>query len=130
MPCALSALASSLVVACATPPAEAGQAALIVQPTAQSRAALHSAVVKALHRDRVTLADDALTADSVLLIEPVRLRDAAGLPLQGRETRTPERFRLVKSGRSCVLVHERTHARLELPDTQCVVDNADGRRAR
>ncbi len=119
--CLLSALVACAVSACATPPPEPEQAAVIVLPSAQSRAALQSAVSTALHRDSVRLADDALTNDSILLIEPVRPRDAAGLPLQGRETRPPEKFRLVKSGRSCILIHERTSERQELPQTQCAV---------
>ena len=122
-PYLLSTLASCAVVACATPSSVPEQAAVIVQPSAQSRAALQSAVSQALHRDSVRLADDALTSDSILLIEPVRLRDAAGLPLQGRETRAPEKFRLVKSGRSCILIHERTNERQELLQTQCAVRN-------
>ena len=120
-PCLLSALTSCAVVACATPAPEPEQAAVIVQASAQSRAALQSAVSKALHRGSVRLADDALTRDSILLIEPVRPRDAAGLPLQGRETRTPERFRLVKSGGSCILIHERRNETYELPQTKCAV---------
>ena len=119
--CLLPTLASCAVVACATPSPEPEQAAVIVQPSAQSRAALQSAVSKALRRDGVRLADDALTSDSTLLIEPVRPRDAAGLPLQGRETRPPEKFRLVKSGRSCILIYERTNERQDLPQTQCAV---------
>ena len=118
-PYLLSLLAACAVSACATPAPEPEQAAVIVRPTAQSRAALQSAVSRALHRDSVRLADDVLTTGSILLIEPVRPRDAAGLPLQGRETRAPEKFRLVKSGRSCILIHERTRERQELPQTQC-----------
>ena len=119
--CLLATLASCAIVACATPLPDPEQAAVIVQPSAQSRAALQNAVIKALHRDVVRLADDALTGESILVIEPARPRDAAGLPLQGRETRPPERFRLVKSGRSCVLIYERTNERQELPQTQCAV---------
>ena len=79
-------------------------------------------VSKMLHRDKVILADDALTMDSVLLIEPARPRDAAGLPLQGREMRPPERFRLVKNDRYCVLIHERTGKRQKLAQTQCAAN--------
>ena len=120
-PYALSTLASCALAACATSSSPREQAAVIVQPSAQSRAALQSAVTEALHRDAVALADDALTTDSVLLIGPVRPRDAAGLPLQGRETRAPEKFWLVKNGRYCILIHERTNKRQLLVQTQCAV---------
>ena len=120
-PYSLATLASCVLIACSTPSPAREQAAVIVQPSAQSRAALQSAVSKALHRNTVALADDALTTDSILLIEPIRPRDAMGLLLQGRETRAPEQFRLVKSGRYCILIHERTDERQELAQTQCAV---------
>ena len=110
-----------VLVACAALSAAPEQAAVIVQTSVQSRAALQSAVGKALHRDGVTLADDALTSDSMLLIEPIRPRDATGLLLQGRETRAPEKFRLVTSGRDCILIHERTNQRQKLMHTQCAI---------
>src|SRR6266404_2872287 len=80
--------------------------ALIVNQTAKGRAALLEAVRSALGGTQVALADDALTRESILVIERTARRDPAGRRLQGRESGTPERFRLVKSGPSCVLIHE------------------------
>ena len=94
--------------------------AVIVNPTPEGRAALLEAVRSALGGVQVALADDALTRDSVLVIERTARRDPAGRRLQGRELGTPERFRLVKSGPSCVLIHERTGRRIALDDTECV----------
>ncbi len=94
--------------------------ALIVNPTAETRAALLQAVRSALGGAQVTLGDDALTRESVLIIERTARRDAAGRRLQGRELGTPERFQLVKSGSSCVLIHERTGRRIPLDRTECV----------
>jgi hypothetical protein len=93
--------------------------AVIVQPTAESRAALASTLRQAFHGAPVTLADDALTTTNVLIIERVPVRDENGLPIDGRERGTPERFELVKSGESCVLLQQRTGKRFVLANTQC-----------
>jgi hypothetical protein len=94
--------------------------ALIVNPTAEGRAALLEAVRSALGGAPVTLADDALTRESILVIERKARRDAGGRRVQGRELGKPERFRLVRSGSSCVLIHERTGRRIPLERTECV----------
>lgn len=86
-------------------------AAVIDQPTKASRAELGQAVSSALNSAPVTLADDALTQDSLLIIERAHLR--------GREMDKPEHFRLVKSGEHCTLVHERTGTRTTLASTTC-----------
>jgi len=93
--------------------------ATIVNPTRESRAALLEAVRSALGGASVTLADDALTRENVLVLERTPRRDAAGRRLQGRELSMPERFTLVKSGGACVLVHERTGRRFPLEHTDC-----------
>jgi hypothetical protein len=117
------AIALCAITACTTTPAANDVPAVIVGSDTQSRADLQSAVSKALDRTSVTLADDALTHDSSLTIEPVRLRDPQGSiaqgRAQGREMRMPEHFRLVKSGHHCVLIHERTGQRMELANTKC-----------
>jgi len=94
--------------------------ALIVNPTPEGRTALLEAVRSALGGAQVALAEDALTHESVLVIERTARRDPAGRRLQGRELGTPERFRLVKSGSACVLIHERTGRRIPLDHTECV----------
>jgi hypothetical protein len=67
----------------------------------------------------VTLAEDALTRESTVVLERARHRDDRGLPVQGRELGAPERFQLVKSGADCVLVHERSGKRFTLKETAC-----------
>jgi hypothetical protein len=94
--------------------------ALVVSASAESRAALLAAVRSALGGAQVTLADDALSRESVLTIERTARRDAAGRRIQGREMGAPERFRLVKSGPACVLIQERTGRRFPLEHTECV----------
>jgi len=116
----ISALCAAFLVA--APPQPADVLARIVNPTAETRATLAKAVQSALDGATVTLAEDALTADSTLVIERAVRRDAKGLRIQGRELSPPERFRLVKSGGACVLVHERTGRRFPLVHTDCVAD--------
>lgn len=115
-------LASALLAAgCRTArPEPRDVPALIIAPTDASRAALAAAVAAALQGAQVTLADDALTGSSTLIVERARHRDAAGLRVDGREFGAPERFRLVKRGGACVLVHERTGQEAVLESTTCV----------
>jgi hypothetical protein len=88
-----------------------GVPAVITDPTEASRAELRRVVSEALH--------GALTLESTLVIERARPRDENGLPLVGRDTGRPERFRLVKDGSHCVLVHEGTGERYPLESTTC-----------
>ena len=93
--------------------------AVIVHPTPESRAAIRQAVSVALNGAPVTIADDALTDDGVLLIEHARLRDPNGMLVNGRDPGVPERFHLVKSGERCILVQDRTDRRTVLTGAQC-----------
>lgn len=111
--CALS------VVACRTAAARPDVDAVVATPSSSSRDELARAMSEALGGVGVTLADDALTRESTLVLERARHRDDRGLPVQGRELAPPERFRLVKSGADCVLVHERTGKRFKLTQTAC-----------
>jgi hypothetical protein len=99
--------------------------AVLVDPGEETRAALLAAVSSALDGVPATLAEDALTGSSDLVVERVRPRDAGGTPLDGRDRGGPERFRLVASGGHCVLVHERTGARTALAGARCATQ--DGR---
>jgi hypothetical protein len=114
--------ASAVLLACVTAapaPSADDVPAVIVQPTAASRAALAQAVSIALDGANVTLADSALTDSSDLIIERTVRRDPEGHPIQGRVTEKPERFHLVRSGGQCVLIHERTGKRYRLVETEC-----------
>jgi len=107
-PAAASAVVVMLLSACAA--AQTEVAARIDHPTPESRAELARAVSAALNAP-VTLADDALTRDSMLILEKPRM---------GRDLGRPEGFQLVKSGKDCVLVHEATGKRTKLASTTCV----------
>ena len=113
-------LLSQLLAACTSSFAQPEVAAVIDKPTSESRAELAQAVSSALNGAPVTLADDALTQDSLLIIEKAHPRDANGVPLSGRDLDKPENFRLVKMGKHCALVHERTGKRTTLASTTCL----------
>jgi hypothetical protein len=115
----LALAALTVLSACARGLAQEETPAVINNPTDESRAALVAAVSTALAGPPVTLADDALTREDVLIVERVRPRDAQGVPFGGRDLDRPERFRLVKVGAKCVLVRERTGARNVLASTRC-----------
>jgi hypothetical protein len=115
----LAIVCSLLVVACSSAPASSEQAAVIVTPTAASRAELQAVINKAFNGQSASLADDALTKDSVLLIERQQHRDANGVQLQGRQLGMPERFSLTIVGKQCVLTHERTQQQSVLTQALC-----------
>lgn len=112
-------LAALALAACHARVAASDVPARLTHPTARSHAELLSVVNGALHRETVTIADDALTRESALVIERAPARDALGRPLSGRELGRPERFRLVKHGAACILVHESTGRRYRLAQATC-----------
>jgi len=109
--------ASQSLVAMAETPA------LLVRPDAAARDQLRAALSRVLKVPTVTLADDALLRDSLLVIEKVRPRDARGLQLDGRDRDKPEPFRLLKVDDACLLLRLRTGERIALPASHCVASN-------
>ena len=95
--------------------------ARITEPTDDSRAALQNAVNDALNIG-VTLADDALTDSSVLIIERNPPRNMQSPPAQGRNMDTPILFRLVLNGSDCILIDQRDNSRYLLEKTACVAE--------
>jgi hypothetical protein len=116
---ALAAVAALGWAACATASGREDRPAVLTTPTAAARAELARRLSEALHGAPVTIAADALTGESTLIIERTQPRTAEGVPLSGRETGRPEHFRLVKQGSRCVLVHERTGERWTLKAATC-----------
>lgn len=108
-------IAAALLASCASPGAtrpvaDEGVPAVLVDPTPQGRAALLQAVTD-LVGTRPLLADDALTRESTLILEPRHM--------EGRETRAPQKIRLVKLGEDCVLIHDGSGRRAVLVENQC-----------
>jgi hypothetical protein len=104
--------------ACRAAPVRQELPAVVEKPSPRSRAEIAAAVSAALGAP-VRLSDDVLTRESTLVIERERRLDPSGLPAQGRERGPPARFRLVKIGGECVLVHEATGQRFLLKETTC-----------
>jgi hypothetical protein len=111
-------LTAVVLIACAGRPPEDPVPAVLVATDESTRDTIAEVITQALGRE-VTLAPDALTRSSRLLIEPVRARDGAGRLLQGLETRAPESFQLSKRGDTCVLTHERTGRAYVLHTVRC-----------
>lgn len=108
-----------MATGCRTVAAHREVPAVIVNPTAESKAALAKAVSDALHGTPVKLADDALTKTDSLIIEREHALDPQGHPLDGRERGRPEHFHLVKLGDQCILIHQRTEQRFALAGVTC-----------
>ena len=106
------------MAACRTAATDQDRAARIVDPDDASRAALQSALEAALHT-KVTLAADALTETSVLIIERSPRRSMRSPSVQGRITESPIQFRLVIHGEDCVLIDQRDRSRYKLENTRC-----------
>ena len=111
-----------LAAACKVNPMHEDRPARIVNPTAESRAELKRVVSDMLFGADVTLADDALTTSSVLIVDRGRTRSLDSAPLSGRDFGRPERFQLVTTGKKCVLIHGDDQARYELLETECVAE--------
>ena len=104
---------------CQTLPADEDVPALIADPTTQGHAELLRVVEDALNGVPVNIADDALTAQSLLIIQRMPPRDLESRPLTGRDLGRPEHFRLVMNGSRCMLLHEEKGLRRELLETRC-----------
>jgi hypothetical protein len=111
-----------LAAACKTNSVHEERPALIVNPSAESRAELHRVVGDMLFDAEVTLADDALTDSSILIVERDRPRSLDNPPLSGRDLGQPERFQLVTTGKRCLLIHDSDTARHELLEAECVAE--------
>lgn len=107
-----------LIAGCKHVAPDADQAAVIVNSTEASRAALQAAVNDALDSE-VMLADHALTTTSILTVERKMPQSMSGSPAQGRTMDPPVRFDLVTNGSDCVLVDSRDGSRYLLADTSC-----------
>lgn len=107
------------VVGCQTVATGFDKPARITDPTDDSRAALQQ-TVNAVLNTNVTLADDALTDSSLLIVERSMPKSMDGSPAQGRTMEMPYQFRLVINGDECILIDQRDESRHVLQDTSCI----------
>ncbi len=110
--------ATVMPVACGTLSAQE-QPAVVAAHTAQSRAELARVVSAAFNGQPVTLADDALTRESVLTIERRTPPGEQGRAATGRTLEAPARLKLVLRGAKCFL-RAADGREWELNETQCV----------
>jgi len=114
----LIAVSFLMLAACSTLPEQ--QFAVIAAHTEQSRAELARVVSAAFNGQPVTLADDALSRESVLLVERSTPPGAQGRAATGRTLGVPERLILVLRGTRCFLVRETDGREWELNEARCV----------
>jgi len=114
-------VAAGAIAACQSFSAARDEPALLVDPTAATRAELLMVMTRALGAP-VVLAADALTATSLLSVERNPPRDISGAPLTGRTLGRPEQFRLVLGASGCELVHLSNGDRFELREARCVAE--------
>lgn len=93
--------------------------ATLVDTTAQTRSELNQVVSLALLGVDVTLADDALTKTSLLVIERRKPQNISSDRIMGRDLSTPDQFRLVTNGGQCILVHQKNGKRYLLSLASC-----------
>lgn len=108
------------VAGCQTMNAGGDVPAVITGPDDKSRADLKAALAASFGGLDVVIADDALTQTSLLTIERGPHRTINNPSPGGRILADPFRFRLVKSGKDCVLIDLRDDSRHLLADTSCV----------
>lgn len=117
---------ASWLAAAAVAPAACGtlsaqeRPAVIASHTAESRAELTRVVSAAFNGQAVTLADDALTRESVLTIERRTPPGPQGQAATGRTLEAPARLNLVLRGTRCFLVRAADGREWELNEARCV----------
>lgn len=109
----------ALLAACRTTVTSQDAPALITHPTSASHTALQKAINDALDSS-VLIADDALTASSILTVERRQPRSMQGQRATGRNLEPPFQFRLVINGASCILIDARDESRRVLENTTCI----------
>lgn len=109
-----------MTLACSKPVMNEDIPALIVEPDSTSRDVLQHTVAKALQVAEITLTDDALTKDSVLIIDRKNYRTLQQSPVLGRDLGRPEIFRLLLSGGRCVLLRQADGTRWKLENMRCI----------
>ncbi len=113
-------LTSALVLAgCKTIGSGDDLPARLTNPTVESQASLQQAVNDAMNMN-VTIANDALTNSSLLILERNPPRSMQNLPATGRNMDSAIQFRLAINGSDCVLIDTRDASRYPLENTTCV----------
>lgn len=110
---------ATTLAACSTNELNPDVGAIRINPSADSKTEIENVVSSALNGVDITIADDALTRDSTLIIERGMRQRVGGPPELGRDLGRPEHFQLVIDARQCLLVHAETGLRWMLNVTEC-----------
>ena len=111
-------LLALVLSACQTSTIAQDSPARITNPSVESRAALQQTLDNILHTS-VTIAPDALTDSSLLVIQVSPPRNIQKPPAGGRIMEAPIQFQLITNGTDCVLIDQRDRSRHILTDTTC-----------
>ena len=109
-----------LGAACGAPVVQPDVPALLTNPGPETLQEIEQTVSTALNDTKVTLATDALTKNSVLVIERGMQRRIDRPPELGRDLGRPIRFQLVIDGQQCVLVDQQSGQHWPLATVECV----------
>ncbi|ARB46894.1 MULTISPECIES: hypothetical protein [Gammaproteobacteria] len=109
-----------LLGACQSQPA-GGDTPALLSGTEADQKELREKIRDALPADKpVLLADDALTRDSLLVIERAPPRDLSRPPVNGRNLQRPETFRLLLDNERCWLERLGDGKRWEMVEASCI----------
>lgn len=109
-----------LTAACTAPNVQQDVPALLINPEPATLQEIERAVANATGGTKVTLAADALTKNSVLVIERGMQRGIDRPPELGRDTGRPYHFQLVIDDSECMLLDRQTGQRWPLTDVECI----------
>jgi len=107
------------IAGCSSNELRADVPALRTSVTEASKTELEDVLSTAMNGVDVSIADDALTATSTLILERGQPRGNGRSPASGRDYGRPDHFQLVLDGPQCLLVHEETGLRWLLTTTRC-----------
>lgn len=112
----------ALFAGCSTSAIQADIPALLTNPGPDTREEIEQSISAALDGAEITIAEDALTRSSTLIIERGMKRSIDRPPELGRDLGRPDHFQLVIDGPQCVLVHASTGLHWILKNSECVAE--------
>jgi len=115
-------IAIAWLAACSTSAIQVDVPALLTNPSEDTRLEIEQSIAAALYGAKITIADDALTRNSVLTIEQGMSRSIERPAEPGRNLGRPEHFQLMVDGPQCVLVHQRTGLHWILRKAECAAE--------
>lgn len=111
----------TLLGGCMSTDADSMQAALLKEPSIETRKLIQQALAELLNGQQVTLADTVFSKESTIILEHKSKNDSQGRPLDGRQPLTPaDSVSLLKNDQGCYLRLEQSTQLVALPGVECV----------